>query len=187
MNNANFFKTTSQQDVTHVPAGNNVKAVSSWYHNLGAMTKQTSGKTGHKRNDNIDLFNIDPTGLIDDNARQHKKPKVTSKGNSIKPDAIEIGVSLETQMKDEIIFEPSLCYPYIQNIPHIVDLQSKHNTLGTYTMISNNEDMTLSVSTQGLHLIVQNIIKEKYFASSNSLTKESMAATAQNQIQSAAC
>jgi hypothetical protein len=164
MNNmANFFKTTSQQDVTHVPAGNNVKAVSSWSHNFGAMTKQTSGKTGRKRNDSIvDLFKIDPTSLIDDNARQHKKPKVTSVGNSTKPDAIDIGVSFETQMED-VISEPSLCYPKNQNVPHIFDLQSKHSVLGTHTMVSNNEDLTLSVSTRGLHLIVRNIVKEKLF------------------------
>ncbi len=30
-------------------------------------------------------------------------------------------------------------------------------------MVSNNEDMTLSVSTRDLHLIVQNIVKEKMF------------------------
>ncbi len=30
-------------------------------------------------------------------------------------------------------------------------------------MVSNNEDMTLSVSTQGLQLIVQKIVKEKLF------------------------
>jgi hypothetical protein len=73
---ANVFKTTSQQYVTHVPAGNNVKVVSSWFHNSSAMTNQTSSKTGRKRNDNIvDHFNIDPTSVIDDNVRQHKKPK----------------------------------------------------------------------------------------------------------------
>ena len=160
---ANIFKTTSQQDVTHVSAGNNVKAVSSWSHNFGAMTKQTSGKTGRKRNHNIvDLFNIDPTSLIDDNARQHKKPKVTSVDNSTKPDAINIGVPFETQM-EKVISEPSLCYPNFQNVPHIVDLQPKQIALGMHTMVSNNEDMTLSVSTQGLHLIVQNIVKEKLF------------------------
>ena len=79
---ANVFKTTSQQYGTHVSAGNNVKVVSSWFHNLSAMTKQLSSKTGRKRIDNIvDHFNIDPTSLIDDNVRQHKKPKVTSVDN----------------------------------------------------------------------------------------------------------
>jgi hypothetical protein len=29
-------------------------------------------------------------------------------------------------------------------------------------MVSNNEDMTLSVSTQGLHLIAQNIVKKLF-------------------------
>jgi hypothetical protein len=164
MNNmVNVFKSTSQQDVTHVPADNNVKVVSSWFHTLGAMTKQTSGKTGRKRNDNIvDHFNIDPTSLIDDNVRQHKKPKVTSVDNSTKPDAIYIGVPFETQM-EKVISEPSLCYPNFQNVPHIVDLQPKQSALGTHTMVCNNEDMTLSVSTRGLHLIVQNIVKEKLF------------------------
>ena len=96
----NVFKSTSQQDVTHVPADNNVKVVSSWFHTLGAMTKQTSGKTGRKRNDNIvDHFNIDPTSLIDDNVRQHKKPKVTSVDNSTKPNAIEIGVLFESKWR----------------------------------------------------------------------------------------
>jgi hypothetical protein len=39
------------------------------------MTKQTTGKTGRKRIDNIEHFNIDPTSLLDDNPRQEKKPK----------------------------------------------------------------------------------------------------------------
>jgi hypothetical protein len=42
-------------------------------------------------------------------------------------------------------------------------LQSKQSALGTQTMVSNNEDMTLSVSTRDLHLIVQIIVKEKLF------------------------
>jgi hypothetical protein len=160
---ANVFKTTSQQYGTHVSAGNNVKVVSSWFHNLSAMTKQLSSKTGRKRIDNIvDHFNIDPTSLIDDNVRQHKKPKVTSVDNSAKPDAIDIGVSFETQM-EKVISEPSLCYPNFQHVPQMVDLQPKQSSLGTHTMVSNNEDMTLSVSTRGLHLIVRNIVKEKLF------------------------
>ena len=60
MNNiANYFKPTRQQDVPHVSAVNDVNAVSSQSHKLGAMKKQTSGKTG--LNDNIEHFNIEPT------------------------------------------------------------------------------------------------------------------------------
>ena len=183
---ANFFKPTRQQDVPHVSAANDVNAVNSWSYNMGAMTKQTSGKTGCKSNDNIEHFNIDPTSLIDDNEQQHKKTKVISLGTIIKPNAINIGVSLEALM-EEVISEPSLCYPNVQNVPHIVDLQSKHGKLGMHTMVSNNEDMILSVSTQGLHLIVRNIVKENCFASSSCLTKESMSAIGQNQTQCAAC
>jgi hypothetical protein len=84
MNNmANFFRITSYQDVTHVSAINNVNLVGSRSHNLGTMTKQTTGKTGRKRIDNIEHFNIDPTSLIDDNARQHKT-KVLSLGTITK-------------------------------------------------------------------------------------------------------
>jgi hypothetical protein len=140
---------------------NNVKLVGSQSHNLGAMTKQTSGKTRRKRNDNIDHFNIDPTSLIDDNARQHKT-KVLSLGTITKPDAIKSGVSLE-ERKEEIISEPSVCYLNMHSVPHIVDLNANHAALSTHTMVSNNEDMTLSVSTRGLHLIVRNIVKEKVF------------------------
>lgn len=160
-NMAIFFKMTKEQDVTHVAAINYVNLVGSRSHNLGAMTKQTSGKTGRKRNDNIEHFNIDPTSLIDDNARQHKT-KVLSLGTITKPDAIGSGVSLEARM-EEVISEPSVCYLNVHNVPHIVDLQSQHGALGTHTMVSNNEDMTLSVSTRGLHLIVRNIVKEKLF------------------------
>jgi hypothetical protein len=92
--------------------------------------------------------------LIDDNARQHKKPKVLSLGTIAKRYAIDSVVSLEARMED-VISEPSLCYPFLQNVPQIVNLQSnKQSALGTQTMVSNNEDMTLSVSTRGLHLIV---------------------------------
>ena len=79
-----------------------------------------------------------------------------------KLNAIDIGVLPEARM-EEVSSEPSLCYPFLQNIPQIVDLQSKQNVLGTQTMVSKNEDMTLSVSTRGLHLIVRNIVKEKLF------------------------
>jgi hypothetical protein len=89
MNNmANFFKIRRDQDMTHVSAINNVNLVGSRSHDLGAMTKQTTGKTGCKRIDNIEHFNIDPTSLIDDNVRQHKT-KVLSLGTITKPDAIE--------------------------------------------------------------------------------------------------
>jgi hypothetical protein len=117
------------------------------------MTKQTTGKTGRKRIDNIEHFNIDPTSLLDDNARQHKKPKVLLLGTIAKQDAIDSVVSLEARM-EEVVSDPSLCYPFLQNV---------QSALGTQTMVSNNEDMTLSVSTRGLHLIVQNILKEKLF------------------------
>ena len=100
--------------------------------------------------------------MIDDNARQHKKPKVLSLGTIAKQDAIDSVVSLEARM-EEVISEPSLCYPFLRNVPQIVNLQSKQNVLGTQTMVSNNEDMTLSVSTRGLHLIVRNIVKEKLY------------------------
>ncbi len=159
---ANFFKLTRVQDMTHVSAINVVNLVGSRSHNLGAMTKQTTGKTGRKRIENIEHFNIDPTSLLDDNARQKKKPKVLSLGTIAKRDAIDSVASIEARM-EEVISEPSLCYPFLQNVPQIVDLQSKQNVLGTQTMVSNNEDMTLSVSTRGLHLIVRNIVKEKRF------------------------
>jgi preprotein translocase subunit SecA len=126
------------------------------------MTKQTTGKTGRKRIENIEHFNFDPTSLLDDNPRQEKKPKVQSVGTIAKRDAIDSVVSIEAQIQ-EVISEPSLRYPFLQNVPQIVDLQSKQNVLGTQTMVSINEDMTLSVSTQGLHLIVRNIVKEKLF------------------------
>jgi hypothetical protein len=162
MNNmTNFFKITRDQDVTHVSAINNVNLVGSWSHNLGAMTKQKTGKTGRKRIDNFEHFNIDPTSLIDDNARQHKT-KLLLLGTITKPDAIVSVVSLEAQM-EEVIPKPSVSYPNVHNVPHIVDSHSKHGALGTHTMVSNNEDMTSSVSAQGLHLIVQNIAKEKLF------------------------
>jgi hypothetical protein len=187
MNNmANYFKSTRPQDVPHVSVVNDVNAVSSQSHNLGAMTKQTSGKTGRKRIDNIERFNIDPTSLIDDNAQQNKKTKVISLGTITKPNAIDIGVLPEARM-EEVLSKPSLCYPYLKNIPQIVDLQSKQSALGTDTMVSNNEDMILSVSTQGLHLIVRNIVKEKLFGKLKFLTKESMAAIVKNQTQCAAC
>ena len=99
INMANYFKPTRQQDVPHVPAVNDGNVVSLWLHNLGAMTKQTSCKTGCKCNDNIEHFNIDPTSLIDDNARQHKKTKVTSLGTITKPNAMDIGVLLEARME----------------------------------------------------------------------------------------
>jgi hypothetical protein len=101
-----------------------------------------------------------------DNARQHKKTKVISLGTITKPNETDIGVSLKARM-EEVISEPSLCYPNVQNVPHIVDLQSKHGPLGTHTMASNNEEMTWSVSTRGLHLIVRNIVKEKLFCKLN--------------------
>jgi hypothetical protein len=129
---------------------------------MGAMTKQTSGKTGCKSNDNIEHFNIDPTSLIDDNEQQHKKTKVISLGTIIKPNAINIGVSLEALM-EEVISEPSLCYPNVQNVPHIVDLQSKHGKLGMHTMVSNNEDVTLSVSTKRFALDCAQHCKRKLF------------------------
>ncbi len=150
---ANLFKITRDQDMTHVSAINIVNLVGSRSHNLGAMTKQTTGKTGRKRIDNIEHFNIDPTSLLDDNARQHKKPKVLLLGTIAKQDAIDSVVSLEARM-EEVVSDPSLCYPFLQNV---------QSALGTQTMVSNNEDMTLSVSTRGLHLIVQNILKEKLF------------------------
>ncbi len=85
---ANFFKITRDQDMAHVSAIIIVNLVGSLSHNLGAMTKQTTEKTGRKRIDNIEHFNIDPTSLLDDNARQHKKPKVLSLGTIAKRDAI---------------------------------------------------------------------------------------------------
>ena len=65
MNNmANYFKPTRPHDVPHVSVVNDVNAVSSQSHNLGAMTKQTSGgKTGRKHIDSIEHFNIDPHKL----------------------------------------------------------------------------------------------------------------------------
>ena len=92
-----------------------------------------------------------------------RNPKVSSVGTIAKRDAIDSVVSIEARM-EEVISEPSLCYPFLQNVPQIVHLQSKQNVLGTQTMVSNNEDMTLSVSTRGLHLIVRNIVKEKLFS-----------------------
>ena len=131
---ANYFKPTRHQDMSNVSAVNDVNPVVILRsHNLGAMTKQTSGKTGCKCNDNIEHFNIDPKSLIDDNARQHKKTKVTSVGTITKPDAINIGVSLKTRI-EEVISKPSLCYPNVQNVQHIVDLQSKHGTHGTHKL-----------------------------------------------------
>jgi hypothetical protein len=59
----------------------------------------------------------------------------------------------------------------MKNIPQIVNLQSKHGVLGTHTMVSKTENMTLSVSTQGLHLIVRNIVKEKLFHKLKSFDK----------------
>ena len=139
---ANYFKPTRPQDVPHVSVVNDVNAVSPQSHNLGAMTKQTSGgKTGRKRIANIEHFNIDPTSLIDDHAQQNKKTKVISLGTITKPNAIDIGVLPEARM-EEVSSEPSLCYPYLQNVPQIVDLQSKESAFGTHTMVSNNEDMT---------------------------------------------
>jgi hypothetical protein len=58
-----------------------------------------------------------------------------------KLNAIDIGVLPEARM-EEVSSEPSLCYPYLQNVPQIVDLQSKESAFGTHTMVSNNEDMT---------------------------------------------
>jgi hypothetical protein len=78
--------------------------------------------------------------LIDDTARQHKT-KVTSLETITKPDAREIGVSPEMRM-EEVISKPTLCYPYVHNIPHVVNLQSNHGALGMHTMVSNNENMT---------------------------------------------
>ena len=76
MNNmANYFKPTRPQDVPHVSVVNDVNAVSPQSHDLGAMTKQTSGKTWRKCIDNVEHFNIDPTSLIDDNARQTRRQK----------------------------------------------------------------------------------------------------------------
>jgi hypothetical protein len=126
---AYVFKITRDQDVTHVAAINNVNLVGSRSHNLGAMTRQTTGKTRHKRSDNIEHFNIDPTSLIDDNARQHKT-NILSLGTITKPDAIDSVVSLEAQM-EEVISEPSVCYLNVHNVQRIVDfLHSKHGTLG---------------------------------------------------------
>jgi hypothetical protein len=79
------------------------------------MTKQISGKTGRKRNDNIEHFNIDPTSLIDDHPRQHK-PKGTSLGLITKPDASSSGLlqankqpfQLEARM-EEITSEGRFC------------------------------------------------------------------------------
>jgi hypothetical protein len=93
----------------HATAGIYLNTVASRTHNVGAMTKQTSGKTGRKRNANIKHFNIDPTSLIDDNARQHN-PKENSLGTINKPDAIGIGVGqpnkqtfpLEARMEEVI-------------------------------------------------------------------------------------
>ncbi len=110
----------------------------------------------------LNTSTLPPTSLIDDNARQNKKTKVISLGTITKPNAIDIGVLPEARM-EEVLSKPFLCYPYLQNILQIVDLQSKQSALGTHTMVSNNEDMILSVSTQGLHLIVRNIVKEKLF------------------------
>ena len=50
-------------------------------------------------------------------------------------------------------------------VPHLIDLQSTNGgaAVVTQTMVSNNEDMTLSVSTRGLQLIVRDLVKEKLF------------------------
>jgi hypothetical protein len=68
--------------------------------------------------------------LLDDNPRQEKKPKVLSLGTIAKRDAIDSVVSLEARM-EEVISEPSLCYPFLQNVPQIVNLQSKKSALCT--------------------------------------------------------
>ena len=86
--------------------------------------------------------------MIDDNARQHKT-QVLSLGTITTPDAIDSVVSLEARI-ERVMPEPSVSYLNVHNVPHVVDLHSKHGALGTHTMVSNNEDMTLSVSTRGL-------------------------------------
>jgi hypothetical protein len=76
MNNmANFFKITRDQDMTHISAINIVNLVGSRSHNLGAMTKQTTGKTGRKRIDNIEHFNIDPQACLMTMRDKTRNPK----------------------------------------------------------------------------------------------------------------
>jgi hypothetical protein len=152
----------------HAAAGTHLNAVASFTHNLGAMKRQASGKTGRKRNDTIEHFNIDPTSLIDGKAFTVHKATVTCLA---KPDVIVTNGSQtskqslphETRM-EEVISDPSVCYANVNNVPHFVDLKATtHGALGTQTMVSNHEDMTLSVSTRGVHLIVCDIVKEKLF------------------------
>ncbi len=107
---ANYFKPTRPQDVPHVSVVNDVNAVSSQSNYLGAMTKQTSGKTGANALTTLDTSTLPPTSLIDDNARQNKKTKVISLGTIAKPNAKDIGVLPEARM-EEVLSKPSLCYP----------------------------------------------------------------------------
>jgi hypothetical protein len=49
-----FFKIIGYKDMPHATAGNHLNSVASFTHNVGAMKRQSSGKTSRKRNDTIE-------------------------------------------------------------------------------------------------------------------------------------
>jgi hypothetical protein len=125
-------------------------------HNLGAMST-SSGLKSKKRHVNLDDFTFDPT-TMDPNDGKVPKTNATAKTGQRR-------LKMEGAVEADPMPSNNQAH---YGLPNVIDLQSVNAAIRnppTVSIQSNmqHDDMTLSVSTEGLNLIIRDCVKIQLF------------------------
>ena len=116
----------------------------------------SNGAKGKRRHVNLDNFTFDPTTM---DPNDGKKPKQ----NATLPPS-----QRRQTMETAVQADQTPSNNQAQMLPNVIELQSIVDAMRSPTTVSNranvqNDDMTLSVSTEGLNLIIRDCVKIQLF------------------------
>ena len=139
----------------HVNMNLNVFELSQYCHNLGAMNT-SSGAKGKKRHVDLDDFTFDPTTMDPNDGKVPKQNATITPGQR------------RHKMEATIEADQTPSNHQAQGLPNVINLQSDNGLLRNQPPVSHrsnvqHEDMTLSVSTEGLNLIIRDCVKVQLF------------------------
>jgi hypothetical protein len=149
-----LFKLHLLHHHTHVDTNTSVFETSRCSHNLGEMNTSSGGK-GRKRHVNLDDFTFDPTTMNPNDGKKQMKPFLNLPGQ-------------QGQQPASVLANPTLSNNKAMELPAVIELHSVNGAKVTQPMVSNRtnvhpEDMTLSVSTRGLNIIIKDCVKLHLF------------------------
>jgi hypothetical protein len=132
----------------------------------------SNGAKGKKRHVNLADFTFDPTTMDPNNGKKPKQNATLPPGQR------------RQKMETAVQADQTPSNNQAQELPNVIKLQSVVDAMRNPPTVSNranvqNDDMTLSVSTEGLNLIICDCVKIQLFHKMKFFIKASMAVTAQ--------